>query len=878
MKTSVVLIAVCAAAAHQLPVLGLHPERVTSHVRGAVSRALTGEVTSFENGEFLMDTSRTFVPAPGEQWSPAVAFDGTNFLVVWEDDRCDTNVDVYGSRVTPAGVVLDPAGIAISTMARNQRFPTVAFDGTDYLVVWRDFRNGDSSDIYGARVTPQGNVLDPFGLAVSTMARSQEAPAVAYDGLDFLVVWHDYRNGNSADIYGARLTPQGQVLDPAGIAIARAASQQWDPVVASDGVNSLVVWRDYRNNSPDLYGARVSQQGNLLDPAHIAISTTDNGVFEPTVTFGDTCFLAVWVRLSDLEVCGARITPQGGVLDPDGKVLTTGTQWRGHPAAAYDGSDFLVGWSDNRNGSAYDIYGGRVTPDLVVLDTSGFVVSAATGDQRLLTIAFGGSDFLLTWLDYRDSDTSNVYCARVTAGRTVLDTAGMLVSTAAKGQGCPAVSFVDTNALVVWHDFRNGPASDIYGARVTPAGLVLDPTGTAVSTASNSQTVPAVASNGVISLAVWQDYRNGGASDIYGSRVAANGVILDPMGRAISTATGNQERPVALSDGRDFLVVWQDKRGGTYYDIYGARVTDGGAVLDTAGIAVSTAAKSQTVPTIAFDGTNYFVAWEDERSASHDIYGTRVMPSGAVLDPSGIPVSIALNSQQFPAAAFDGTDFFVVWEDHWSDKTADIYGARITSGGAVIDAAGIAISTATGDQCAPELAFDGRNSLVVWQDFRNGPYSDIWGASVTPAGLVLDSGPVVRQEGAQQHAGLAHGISNQMLMVYQGWAGTIGGKTYNADRIWGKVNPVPGIEEGPRLTGFDLRSTATIVRGLLFLPVAASHRLQDASLLDISGRKVMGLKSGANDVRALAPGVYFVTGEGRGTGDEGRMRKVVVTR
>jgi hypothetical protein len=51
---------------------------------------------------------------------------------------------------------------------------------------------------------------------------------------------------------------------------------------------------------------------------------------------------------------------------------------------------------------------------------------------------------------------------------------------------------------------------------------------------------------------------------------------------------------------------------------------------------------------------------------------------------------------------------------------------------------------------------------------------------------------------------------------------------------------------------------ATVIRGMLLLPEASSHRPQAASLLDISGRKVLGLHSGANDVRHLAPGVYFV--------------------
>jgi hypothetical protein len=37
-----------------------------------------------------------------------------NFLIVWQDKR-NGDWDVYGSRVTPAGEVLDPAGILIST-------------------------------------------------------------------------------------------------------------------------------------------------------------------------------------------------------------------------------------------------------------------------------------------------------------------------------------------------------------------------------------------------------------------------------------------------------------------------------------------------------------------------------------------------------------------------------------------------------------------------------------------------------------------------------------------------------------------------------------------------------------------------------------------
>jgi len=74
-------------------------------------------------------------------------------------------------------------------------------------------------------------------------------------------------------------------------------------------------------------------------------------------------------------------------------------------------------------------------------------------------------------------------------------------------------------------------------------------------------------------------------------------------------------------------------------------------------------------------------------------------------------------------------------------------------------------------------------------------------------------------------------------------------------------------------------NAATIARNVLLLPETASQKLQAASLLDIGGREVMELRSGANDVRALAPGVYFIR-EGLGIRGEGpgKMRKVVVTR
>ena len=72
---------------------------------------------------------------------------------------------------------------------------------------------------------------------------------------------------------------------------------------------------------------------------------------------------------------------------------------------------------------------------------------------------------------------------------------------------------------------------------------------------------------------------------------------------------------------------------------------------------------------------------------------------------------------------------------------------------------------------------------------------------------------------------------------------------------------------------------ANIARGVLFLAQASGLKPQAASLLDVSGRKVLDLHPGANDARRLAPGVYFVREEPQATGLEPQaVRKVVLTR
>ncbi len=140
----------------------------------------------------------------------------------------------------------------------DQRWPDVAFGKGVYLVVWQEgeaMAGVKDTNISAARVSADGKPLDQQGFAVCSAAGFQAYPMVAFDGANFLVAWQDYRNGRDWDLYAARVSPDGKVLDADGFAVAAAPGNQIYPAVASDGKgSSLIVWSDVRPGfQPELY-------------------------------------------------------------------------------------------------------------------------------------------------------------------------------------------------------------------------------------------------------------------------------------------------------------------------------------------------------------------------------------------------------------------------------------------------------------------------------------------------------------------------------------------------------------------------------------------------------------------------------------------------
>ena len=104
--------------------------------------------------------------------------DGTNFLVLWKDARnYSTNyIDIYGRILSPSGQFIGSEFIVGPTQG-VQDWPIGVFNGENYFVFYTQspVSNSPNPDIFGCRVTPNGVVLDPNGIQICYRLRDLKA-------------------------------------------------------------------------------------------------------------------------------------------------------------------------------------------------------------------------------------------------------------------------------------------------------------------------------------------------------------------------------------------------------------------------------------------------------------------------------------------------------------------------------------------------------------------------------------------------------------------------------------------------------------------------------------------------------------------------------
>jgi hypothetical protein len=252
---------------------------------------------------------------PLDQMGPEIAFNGRDYLVAWTDRRPSAS-QIYFAQVTPGGGVRNDTGVWLSGRDSSvySTLSSVASNGEGYLVTWLGKRTRGNA-VLGARIAAAGEVLDTIPLEFSPDTLLLDRQAAGSDGQSYLIVWDgEAANDSGSDLCGRRLSAYGRILDSTPILIARSANGISNAQVAFGNGCYLVVWNS-NEDDPNVYGCRVLPDGEVLDPNGVPICTDSGFQAAPSVASDGERFLVAWGdnRSGDYDVHAAFVDASGAV-------------------------------------------------------------------------------------------------------------------------------------------------------------------------------------------------------------------------------------------------------------------------------------------------------------------------------------------------------------------------------------------------------------------------------------------------------------------------------------------------------------------------------------------------------------------------------------
>jgi len=672
------------------------------------------------------------------QQEHSVARGGDRYLAAWTDLRGQaagggTNQsggDVFGIRLNAQGQPIETMPFLIAGGMGLQQRPLVAWNGQAWLVVYisQDPVGGYYEDrMRAVRVSAQGEVLDatPIVFPPTQFTPNTIGLQVAGQNGQWLItrcIYHD--DGYGTKLVGQRIGADGTLLD---------ASPQllldWvyggTKLLAADG-EYLVAGPDW-NSASDVKARRVG-----LDAQPIGASF---GVPSLNLATNGSEYYVTWIA-DYVNLVGSRMTSTGTLLTPAGTPIVANFTQYHQATLAHDGTQWWLEWgaSDQLHTVRIDAAGNVLDPDggvLLPIVIGGNINSAY--NPVLVPRVGGGVE--LFWYDLRVAlgYDANVFALPISPAN--IPGAERCVSTGTRSQRTPdfaagpvgqvAVTFVSelaNDARVLVH------VLDANGQPVTP-----DPIEVAAAPSIGKS---GIAWNGSVYLVTWDE----GALGIRARRMSADGTFIDAA--PLDVMPGFSPDVEALGEG--FLIACA--RFATYPQFIDAwmRIIDGpsGGFQNSATRIGS--GYVNVGPRVHDDGSRWIVTyhshWSHDSSASDALYNF-VSPDGSFTPAANLAASSG--SCGTPDVAFSGQKYLFVWRNNSLANANNYIAGRIMNADGTFATGNFTIAEAPGRQLRPVVGWDGTSFVVAWDDQRNqGAFfderTDIYGARVSEAGTVLD--------------------------------------------------------------------------------------------------------------------------------------------
>ena len=337
----------------------------------------------------------------------------------------------------------------------NRYDPAVAYNSVDdeFFVVWSDFRNSLSGDIYGQRVTAEGSTTGP-NIAIWVKEASQSEPAIAYNGHDnqYLVVWSTQETGFFNWVRGRRAGANGIPLLLTDFPIMSSGNEV-AVVHNTANYDYFVTGRIYPGTPRGINAQVVSHFGNLIGGTD-SITSSNEIPGEAAYDSGNNRYLMVW---KDQTSGSERL--DGRFLLPDGTgwgtVFTISSDYPNRPQIAFDPVNrrFLVVFESL---TTPGLHGQLLTFDGNLIGGN-FTIHAGSGnDDPDLAYSPSKRSFVVVWHD----GSGDIFAKAITAEGRVADEPLFVAS--GKAFPSPRIAYNSRHDefLVVWEDDRNVTAGN----------------------------------------------------------------------------------------------------------------------------------------------------------------------------------------------------------------------------------------------------------------------------------------------------------------------------------------------------------------------------------------------------------------------------------
>ncbi|MBM3332815.1 hypothetical protein FJY68_13375 [candidate division WOR-3 bacterium] len=852
-------------------------------------------------------------------------------------DRVRGRYSIQAIRAARARVLLCAALLGIG-VAHAQPFPSFLLDTTRFIgrylnsslpyfgvaasrttgmVAWLP----SDDNIYASRLDRSMALLDTIPLNAagpSQRASMSFPPSAACSDSGYAVAW----SGITEQLWFALVSNSGAI--DARVLIDSQVQMYCISLAARPDRYAVVstVWSPVSDRH-EVRAAEVSSSGDVMRRLLVASGEQPSFYLDAAdVVRGDSAYFVVWQGVDstwDSCISARFIWPDNSSADTQIIPIRQRVPAFG-PKAAFDGENFWVAWLEVTDPDRETLaMAARVSQAGIVLDTGGLALARGATS---IDVAADGETTLVVW----GAGTSTIACMRCDSDGQMIDPAPVKLSTNALAP--PAVAVTTDTFLVLWNEKVNSVSMYRYrlvGRRVLASGGVVDSLARDYAFSANSHEGSVLTSDGENFLAVWADIR---ADPNYSARFRAR--RFDNQGQFIDaepfTIGGPRTIPLksVLAYGAGcYLLCWcedPDTLPGLVAT-YATRISRDGVVMDTVPITLGTAALNEDELGVTFLADSIFVVSldYDQLESTHVV---RVMADGRVLDSVPVPLKVRfgyamVNTRASLAHMGDtlvavnriyncpdircwmGVGLYdrtlkildsIWWQRRsWNFFTdvacggGRILGAEVVSSGAprlwLLDSAANLLDTAV--PIPPgvvrnhtSLEYDGASFLCV-NALTGGRFQTLRGYRISPDGDLLDpygvdivafestyvTGDCALAMDTLGHVGLAFFSFEPECMAGRARATIFPRLTGAVEETRG--TPVPGY------------LCQTVFSRILHLPPV--NQTGGYSLLDVSGRKLMDLKPGENDVRSLAPGVYFVRGPMTEDGRPGDVRKVVLT-